>query len=477
MQANVDELRNVATIYEPARETPVANIVDVVVAGGGTAGVVSAIASARNGAKTLLLERSGFLGGHIAGQLLEHSAGWHDTKGDQIVAGIPQEIVDRLVEIGASPGHVRDDTGYTKFRVPIHHEEFKSLVTLMLAESGVKILVYSPLVQALVEDGVVKGVVVENKSGRQAFLAKVVVDCTGDADVAVLASARFYKGGEDDGLLQPVSLLFKLGGIDFSQLIGYVERNPDEFKLGVSADILKDGDYINLWGFGALLEKGYVDGVLSLKRKEMHFAGWLRTGEAVINVTRYAADGTNVEELSQAEIVLRRQVLEFVQLFRRYVPGCAHSYLSASASGVGVRETRRIVGIYQLSEDDVVTGRRFSDAIAQGGFPIDSHDPLGISMEATEQIQTAYDIPYRCLVPADVDGLIVAGRCISASRRALASARITGTVMAMGQASGTAAALCAQGDILPRDLNIASLQSKLINQGALLPSVRQLKPS
>ena len=466
-----------ASIYEPARETPVADVLDVVVAGGGTAGVVAAMASARHGAKTLLLERSGFLGGHIPGQLLEHSVGWHDAKGDQIVAGIPQEIVDRLVEMGASPGHIRDDTGYTKFRIPINHEEFKSLVTLMLAESGVTLLVYSPVVQALVNDGLVRGVVVENKSGRQAFLSKVVVDCSGDADIAAFAGARFYKGGEDGGFLQPVSLLFKLGGIDFNQLLEYVEKNPDQFKLGVSPEILKEGDYINLWGFAALLEKGYAEGVLSLKRKEMHFAGWLRTGEAVINVTRYAADGTNAEQLSQAEIVLRRQVLEFVQFFRRYVPGFAHTYLSASASSVGVRETRRIVGLYQLSDDDVVTGQRFPDAVAQGGFPIDSHDPLGISMEAAEQIQTAYDIPYRCLVPEMVDGLIVAGRCISASRKAIASARITGTVMAMGQAAGTAAALCAQEDILPRHLNIATLQGMLIKQGALLPPVSQFKPS
>lgn len=458
------------TIVEPARTTPVAEDYDVIVAGGGTAGVLAAIAAARNGARTLLVERSGFLGGHIASQLLEHSAGWHDAGGRRIVAGMPEELVERLVVQGASPGHVNDDTGYTRSRVPMNHEEFKSIVTLMVDEAGADFLVHTPVVDVLRgPDGGTAGLVVSNKSGRQAYGARVVVDCTGDADVAALAGAPFHPlGREADGLTQPVSLLFKIGGIDHAALLHHVREHPGDFRMGIDPAALEGRSHVNLWGFGTLLQRAHADGVLSLSRNEMHVSCWVDSGEAVINVTRCTADGTDARALSRAEVVLRRQVLEFVRFFRAYVPGCGRAHLSATASCVGVRETRRIRGLCELTYEDVKAGRRFPDAVVQGGFPIDSHDPRGNSMEEAEHVSSAYDIPFRCMVPAQPRGLIVAGRCISADRRALASARITGTCMAMGQAAGTAAALCARDGKAPAELDVASLQRTLLAQGVLL---------
>jgi hypothetical protein len=456
------------TILEPGRETLIAGSFDVVVAGAGTAGIVAAIAAARQGAGTLLLERGGFVGGHIASQLLEHSEGWYDSRGNQIVGGLPQELVDRLIACGASPGHVRDDTGYTRMRVPINHDEFKSIASLMVAEAGVKTLLHSPIVAVMHAGRAPAGLIVENKSGRQAYEAKVVVDCTGDADIACLAGAAFHRQGRADGLTQPVSLLFKIGGIDFNPLLDYVEAHPEDFKLGVEPSALRGQDHVNLWGFGQLLARGHQAGVVSLFRNELHFSGWTRTGEAVVNVTRHSADGADAEELSAAEVVLRRQVLEFVQFFRAYVPGCSHVFLAGSAACVGVRETRRILGLATLTDQDVMRTRRRPDGIAQGGFPIDAHDPMGTSMEFSQEVSAAYDIPYGCLVPQGVRGLLVAGRCISAERRALASARITGTCMAMGQAAGTAAALCAKGSLDPKDLPVVELQRALLGAGAFL---------
>jgi len=454
------------TILEPQRRTPLNDRYDVVVAGAGTAGIIAAVAAARNDARVLLLERGGFLGGHIATQLLEHSAGWFDARGARTVGGIPQELVDRLVRAGASPGHIRDDTGYTRFRVPVNHEKFKSVVTAMVAEAGVDFLLFSPIVSSIVEHQQLHAVLVENKSGRTAYAVRAAVDTSGDADLAHAAGCEFLAARDGSSFTQPVSLLFKLGGIDHRRLVEYVAANPGDFKLGIAPQELAGQPHINLWGFGSLLQRAFADGVVSLQRNELHYSGWTLTGEAVINVTRYAADATRAEDLARAETVLRKQVLEFLEFFRRYVPGGEHSYLAATASCVGVRESRRIRGVYELSDEDVRSGRTFPDVVARGGFPIDSHDPRGPSMDAAEPVAAAYDIPYRALLPAAADGIVVAGRCISASRKALASARITGTCMAMGQAAGTAAALAAASNTPLRALDVGKLQRILRDQGA-----------
>ena len=454
------------TIQEPARQTRLVDGYDVVVAGAGTAGIVAAIAAARNGARVLLVERGGFLGGHIAGQLLEHSAGWFDAHGTRIVGGMPQELVERLVASGASPGHVRDDTGYTRYRVPINHEIYKSVVTAWVVEAGVDVLLFSPVCAVMSDSTELQGVIIENKSGRAAYSAKAIVDCTGDADVAWLAGCELLSSPGD--ATQPVSLLFKLGGIDHGALLDYVATNPTEFKMGVSPDQLRREPHVNLWGFGNLLNRAHADGVLSLLRHELHYSGEVARGEAVINLTRHAADATRADDLTMAEIALRRQVLEALTFFRKYVPGFKDAFLAATASSVGVRESRRIAGVYELTEADIRSGRHFADNIALGGFPIDSHDPRGPGMDGTEPVCRGYGIPYRALVPSRIDQLIAAGRCISADRRALASARITGTCMAMGQAAGTAAALSVASGRTLRALEVSRLQDVLLEQGAII---------
>ena len=454
------------TIQEPARLTRLVDGYDVIVAGAGTAGVVAAIAAARNGARVLLVERGGFLGGHIAGQLLEHSAGWFDAHGTRIVGGMPQELVERLVAAGASPGHIRDDTGYTRYRMPVNHEIYKSVVTAWVVETGIDVLLFSPVCSVMSDSAGPQGVIVENKSGRAAYSAKVMVDCTGDADIAWLAGCELLSSPGD--ATQPVSLLFKLGGIDHGELLNYVASNPSEFKMGVAPEQLRQEPHVNLWGFGDLLKRAHADGVLSLLRRELHYSGEIARGEAVINFTRHPADATRADDLTTAEIVLRRQVLEALTFFRKYVPGCEEAFLAATASSVGVRESRRIAGIYELTESDIRSGRHFADNVALGGFPIDSHDPKGPSMDGTEPVKRGYGIPFGALLPRRVDRLLVAGRCISADRRALASARITGTCMAMGQAAGTAAALSAASNATPRKLPLPRLQDRLKEQGAIV---------
>ncbi len=454
------------TIVEPSRNIPLVEQYDVLVAGAGTAGIIAAVAAARNGMKVLLLERSGFLGGHIASQLLEHSAGWFDAMGRQIVGGLPDELVKRLIDAGASPGHVRDDTGYTRYRVPVNHEAFKSVVTKWVSDAGVDFLLFAPVCRALVANGKIEGVVVESKSGRLAYSACVVVDCTGDADVAALSDCQMLSQQGDE--TQPVSLLFKIGGLNYTALLNYVEANPGEFKLGLEPKDLREEPFVNLWGFGQLLETAYTEGVLSFRRNELHLAGAVQECEAVVNLTRCVADATQPHSLARAEHILRNQIVESLEFFRRYVPGCEQAHLSATASCVGVRESRRINGVYMLTDEDVRSGQHFADTVVLGGFPIDSHDSKGPSMDGTEHVKRGYGIPYRALIPSDMDGLLVAGRCISAERKALASARITGTCMAMGQAAGTAAALATTSGCGTHQIDVTELQKILVKQGAVL---------
>lgn len=451
-------------IIEPAREIAIDGEYDVIVSGGGTAGVIAAIAAVRNGASTLLIERGGFIGGHIATQLLEHSVGWFDADGNQVVGGLANELVDRLIANGASPGHVRDDTGYTRKRLPIEHELFKSVVCDWLAKEGVELLIHTPAV-SVIEQNDETFVVVESKSGRLAYRAYALIDATGDADLCAYSGCEFLS--DVDGETQPVSMLFKMAGVDNDKVLDYVNANSADFKLGIDPHQMRGEDFINLWGFGQLLAKGFEDGILSLNRNELHYSGHVKTGEAVINVTRYAVDATNAREMGIAEAALRLQVMEFVRFFQKRVPGFENSFLSATAACAGVRESRRIKGTSVLTDNDVRSGAQASDAVARGGFPMDSHDSKGNSMDGTEHVPSGYDIPLGVMLPTSGPNMIVAGRCISAERKALASARITGTCIAMGQAAGTAAAISAKTNTHMKSLNVRKIQKKLLEQGAI----------
>src|SRR5215470_585253 len=218
------------TYREESREIPIRHRADVVVVGGGVAGVSAAIASARTGADTLLVERYGALGGNLTIGLLEASMSFHDRQGRQIIAGIPDEIIDRLKAAGGTVGHVVDDVGYAGTVTPYDPEELKMVCLEMTQEAGVRLLLHTWVVRAIRNGKQLAGLILENKSGRQVAQAKVFVDCSGDADVAALAGAAFLKGREGDGLTQPMSILFKLGNVDVAGVLSYVESTPEDFK-------------------------------------------------------------------------------------------------------------------------------------------------------------------------------------------------------------------------------------------------------
>jgi len=457
---------------------------DVIVAGGGPAGVVAAIASARNGSDTLLVERYGFLGGAITGQFVTTLNSFLDMQGRQIVGGIPQEVIDRLQKLGGTLGHLQDNLWWSTGSITLVDPALMKHVLLETAlEAGVKLLLHTHVQDVVMDGDTIKGVVVANKGGAQAILGRLVVDSTGDGDVASSAGAPYVRG-RGDGSMQHVSLMLRMGNVDQEKILAYVRENPGQFIIGenpygrrsVEETIAQLHDIYQapaMAGFFKLVEE-------AVERGDMHpFSprGGLclqmtpRRGEMGVYATNVAnVDSTDAWNLTRAEIELRRQALITVQFLKKYVPGFESAHLIDVAPQVGVRETRRIIGEYVLTEEDVLEGRKFPDVIAKGSHPADIHSPDDPKKVIHLHVKDggSYDIPYRCLVPKKVDNLLVAGRCASATHEAMGSARVVGTCMAMGQAAGTAAALCATYRVVPRWLDVEKLQKRLVEQGAVL---------
>lgn len=438
---------------------------DVVVVGAGSAGVAAAVAAAEGGAQTILLEASEAIGGTLAWQLLEHGAGFHEATGTPVVGGVGARLVEALVGAGSSPGHVRDDTGYTSTRTPVNHAELPLVEAEMLAESGVSLWLRSALVDVRRDGSVISGLVVQTPAGRRDLHPGVVVDCSGDAVAATLAGAAFLDDGGAER--QPLSLLFKLGNVDFETLLGHARAHPDLLRGGSH---LPDpgAEVVNLWGFGRLLLEGHESGELSLRRTEMHLAGWPPRRELIVNVTRVRGTAAAGADEGEAYLALSHQILELVRWFRRRMPGCAGCYLAQVAGRVGVRESRRVRGRVVLSAPDVRTGRRFPDVVGRGAFPIDIHAASGAGLAHAESLATSYGIPYGALCADGLDNLLVGGRAISSTHEANGSVRITGTCFVTGEAAGCAAACAVRDQVAVHRVDVGRLQEALRGRGAIL---------
>lgn len=434
--------------------------VDVLVAGGGSAGCAAAIASAESGAYTILVERAGNVGGTLVWQLLEHSAGFHDVSGNRVTGWIGQRFIDRLAAYGGSPGHVRDDVGYTATRTPVNHVELALVEAVMLAESGVRLSLNSSVQGVEVEGGRIVAVSVVTPAGTLRVVPGAVVDATGDGVIASLAGARMQSDAAENR--QPTSLLVKVGGIDFGPFQEYVAGHPDQFRSG-SQLTPASGEHQNLWGFGDLLREGYEAGVLSWPRNEVHVAAWPSRREVVLNLSRVAWRADDPDGSGNFP-ALARQALETVNWVRRYLPGSSGAYLAAVADRVGVRESRRVLGRETVDREDVLTGRAWPDAIGLGAFPIDIHDASSATMAHTEPPARPYQIPLGCLESVDCNNLFLAGRLISSTHEANGSLRITATCFVTGEAAGVAAAMSADSG----QVEIDKLQRVLRERGVLL---------
>ena len=420
---------------EPAREIPVAAETDVLVAGSGPAGFSAAVNAARQGVKVILLEAAGAVGGISTSGMMSHFTG-------SVKSRFYEELLSRMAE--------RNEGGQKGVRtVTIDTEQLKALYLDMLREAGAELKLYTMAARSITEDRRVKGVITESKSGRQAILAKAVIDATGDGDIAADAGVEYWKGREEDGMMQPVTVMFKVAGVDYSRAVF-----PGSFETTVDTP------------------RGELQ---ALAREKLPFpAGHVllyRTtlpGVVTCNMTNsIQIDGTDAESLTRGEQVCRGQIGAIVAFLREYVPGYENCFLISSASLLGVRETRHFKGLYTLTREDILNRTLFEDwVVREARFNFDVHNLTGASLDKTGVQKyfpkdNSYSIPYRCLVPAGVDGLLLAGRNISGTHMAHSNYRVMPICVAMGEAAGIAAALAVKEGRELRDVDVSQIQKRL----------------
>ena len=435
-------------IVEPAQEIPIFSNVDVLVVGGGPAGSAAGIFAARMGVKTLIAEKDPFLGGMAVQGLY---ARWPRDRGLGTIpyGGVPQEIMDRLLNEGAAVAPEIKPRGSND--LTYNEEMLKLVLGEMAGEAGTEVLYHSPGVAPIMQNGRIQGVIVENKSGRQAIMAKVVIDASGDADIAARAGAPFEKYAKNaftspvnknpttpthEGPLTPFDMRFVMGNVDWDRVDREVVR--DCWLKVHDPELL-----VQLQGFNP-------------------GKNW-RAGTVMFALLVRGKDAVNAADLNFGEIVLKQAILNFVRALRD-CPGFEKAHLIKLSHQAEVRATRRVMGDYVLTKDDCVQGRKFPDAIAV--TPPRGQHKRTVFADAPPGTQVHHGIPYRCLLPRDVEGLLTAGRCISTEFLALQGHLSIPGCMLVGQAAGVAAALATKEDITPRQMDVSAVQRLLTDMGA-----------
>jgi hypothetical protein len=465
---------------------------DVVIVGGGTSGVAAAIASARAGANTILIERLGTLGGqmNVSGPPGFAYAYMFNPRREQIIGGILEETHRRLLKAGHALPHTTPDfrIGYS-FSL-VDPDYWGLLIFEMMSENGVNLLLHSLAVDVLKDGAAVKGVIVENTSGRQAVLGKVVIDCTGEGHISARAGAPYDQVPKEE--LEPHTISFTVDGVDWKTVLRYVKDNAEyEFNpmthpyLNWSKEQIverirqvKDVTEItNFMGYYSLRDKAVAAGewhefsgvgFFIMPRDNGVLQAHFQHSSQVDNV-----DPTDVRDLTYCEIECRRQVGMALKFIKKYMPGFQNSYLTRICSELRIRESRRIIGDYILKKEDVAEARKFKDVIGKSSFSsgakhVATKDTISYDAIVYPKDGGSFDIPYRCLVPKVVENLLVAGKAISTDRDSYK--RFLQETMVTGQAAGVAAAVCARKGITPRHLeqDVSELQDILLKQGAIL---------
>ncbi len=457
---------------------------DVVVLGGGASGVAAAAAAAKNGRKTLIIEANTMLGGELlSGMSLD---GVLNARGEYVVGGISDELFAQCREMDGFIGPVHDQRLICY--VCADPEVMKIAIMRVLDRHGVTAWLQTFAEDVVVRDGVVTGLVVVNKSGRTIVSADHFIDCSGDGDLAVLAGAP-YEVSDATGDLQPVSLMFRMSNVDAPALLRFAQANVESLAVGES-DYIR-GNRTDRQLVDLLVEQGEPS--VFFKSEGPFLGEAIRRGELAptalimiqptskarrevcVNATRVGGnlDGTNTAALSATVGTLMEQVWRTAGFLKKRLPGFEQATFAGLAPRVGVRETRRIMGDYVLTKEDVVSGRKFPDsAIAKGAQHVDIHQSGTTQIRIPIANGGSYDIPFGCLLPRGLKNVMVAGRCLSATREGMGTARTMGPCMAMGEAAGTAAAMCAERKHAQvRELSVSDLQQRLKKNGAVIDGV------
>lgn len=414
-------------------QTPIVAEYDVIVVGGGPAGFAAAVCAAREGAKTCIIEQCGGIGGVATSGLMSHWTG--NTQG-----GFYEEILQRSAE-------------KPELRQTIHPEKLHGVMLEMLLEAGVEVRLYTFAVAPVMDENKIIGVVIESKSGRQALMGKVVIDASGDGDIAARSGAEYQLGREGDGVMQPMTLMFKVGGVDYDRAIfpgsfeSLVDVPAGEIQSLARANLPAPAGHV-------LLYKSTLPGVVTCNMTN------------VINV-----DGTKSEDLTKAQLTCRKQIPLIIDFLRKYAPGYENCYLHSAAAQIGVRETRHFKGLYTLTENDIMEAKVFPDwVVTRAHFNFDIHNTKGAGLDENGcqhkfSQPKGYTIPYGCFVPEKVDGLLFAGRIISGTHKAHSNFRVMPICANMGQSVGVAAAIAVKRGIAVRDVPVADIQARLIELG------------
>ncbi|WP_418502437.1 FAD-dependent oxidoreductase [Flagellimonas sp.] len=450
-------------VKEEGRNIPVRKEVDVLVVGGGPSGITAAMGAKEKDLNVTLIENRSFLGGNMTIGL--PVLGFLGQKGNQIIKGLPEKFIQKLREVEGASEH-RPCPLHMSITL-VEPEAVKNVALEMLLEYGIDVQLYTQFADSIVEDGEIKGVFVESKAGREAILAKVVIDCSGDADVAFRAGVPCGKGNENNGM-QPPTLMFCMAGVDTEELRTSIANQSRTYLTDfIPAEYFGQNHQFIVVGLREVMQQARNNG-LTLNTERTIIITGLRKGEVWINMSSvHGVDGTKPEDLTHGEVKGRQQIKDIQKYLIEYVPGFKEAYFTKMAPFLGIRETRRIEGQYTMTKEDILGCRRFDDSIAVASYPLDLHHPEDGGCTLT-WCGDCYDIPYRSLVPKNVKNLLVAGRAISTTHEAMSAIRVMAPCMAMGEAAGRAAKMAITKNICPSEIPVRELQKELVAHGVYL---------
>jgi len=445
---------------------------DVVIVGAGISGVCASIKASREGIKTLLVEASGVLGGLITGGRQTKSTGL-------INGGVFQELLDRCVAYKGADPEIRSSY-WGKYSGQFDAEVMQRVIVEAVEEAGVELLLYAPVTEVVKDGRRVKGIKVQAKSGPKLILGKIFIDCSGDGDLAVLAGAESMVGRKGDGLTQPISAYVRLVNVDFPAVAkDFQEHKDDMWELNVpQKENATNEDHALVFfatGLTKRIEQAKKDGFKwIIPKNHITFKAGLIPGEVSLNITRFHGNALDERTLTKATIEIREQAYNVFDFLKKYVRGFEKAIFLEVAPKLGVRETRRIVGEYILTEHDVRNEARFEDAIGLSNCPVDVHEPGG-EKAIMDSVGAGYGVPYRCLVPKGLDALLLAGRCISVDEIAFGSTRNLPVCAITAEAAALAAAYAVRNNVEPRNVPVGAIQSALGAAKVVLGAPEQVR--